>query len=166
VDEGDKMTLGPLALRLGALLLGIAACGPSAPAPSGLSQQDQAALRALIAKLPQIVRARDWDALTAEYTEDGWKMPPNQPLVQGRAAIRQEFEELPPIPSFDFRIIDLDGRADLAVLRGAYHITYAPPGAARAISDSGKEVVVLRKQADGSWLRVGDIWNSDLPPRK
>ncbi len=71
-----------------------------------------------------------------------------------------------PCVQFDFRIIALDGRADLAALRGAYHITFAPPGATRAISDSGKELVVLRKQADGSWLRVGDIWNSDLPARK
>jgi len=160
------MPLLSLALRAGALLVTSAACNPRTPAAGGLSQQDQAAIRALIAKLPEIVRARNWDALTAEYTEDGWKMPPNQPLVQGRASIRREFEQLPPIPSFDFRIIDLDGRADLAVLRGAYHITYAPPGASRAISDSGKEVVVLRRQADGSWLRVGDIWNSDLPLRK
>jgi len=160
------VTRDSLALGLGTLLAATAACSPRVPVSDGLSEQDQAAIRALIAKLPQIVRARDWDALTAEYTEDGWKMPPNQPLVQGRAAIRQEFEQLPPIPSFDFRIIALDGRADLAVLRGAYHITFAPPGAARAISDSGKELVVLRKQADGSWLRVGDIWNSDLPARK
>src|SRR2546425_8166946 len=160
------MTLGPLALRLGALLLGIAACGPSAPAPSGLSQQDQAALRALIAKLPQIVRARDWDALAAEYTADGWKMPPNQPMVQGRAAIRQWFDKLPPVTSFEFRVLDIDGRADLAVLRGAYTITVTLPGAPRPVSDSGKELVVLRKQADGSWLRVGDVWTSDLPVRK
>ena len=160
------MPLRSLALRVAVLLVASAACNPRTPAAGGLSQQDQAAIRALIAKLREIVRARNWDALTAEYTEDGWKMPPNQPLVQGRAAIRQEFEQLPPIPSFDFRIIALDGRADLAVLRGAYHITFAPPGATRAISDSGKELVVLRKQADGSWLRVGDIWNSDLPARK
>jgi len=160
------MMLRSLAMRLGVLAFAFAACAPRVPGPTGLTQEDQAAIRALLAKLPQIVRARDWDALTAEYTEDGWKMPPNQPLVQGRAAIHREFEQLPPIPSFDFRIIQLDGRADLAILRGAYHITFSPPGAPRAISDSGKELVVLRKQADGSWLRVGDIWNSDLPARR
>jgi|SRR2546422_63631 len=160
------MPLRSLALRVAVLLVASAACNPRTPAAGGLSQQDQAAIRALIAKLREIVRARNWDALTAEYTEDGWKMPPNQPLVQGRAAIRREFEQLPPISGFDFRIVQLDGRADLAVMRGAYHITFTPPGAARAISDSGKELVVLRKQADGSWLRAGDIWNSDLAPRK
>ena len=161
------MTLRCAVLRLEVLLVSVAACSPGARTSGGLSDQDRAALRSLTtATLLQIVRAHDWDALTAEYTADGWKLPPNQPAVQGRAAIRQLFEKLPSITSFDWRIIDLDGRADLAFVRGAYSITYALPGAPGLVSDSGKELVILRKQSDGSWLRLGDMWSSDLPPHR
>ena len=157
------MTFPRVVLSLGMLLVGFTACRPDTPTSSGLSEQDRAALRSLIAELPKIVRERNWDALTAEYTADGWKLPPNQPPVQGREAIRQWFAKLPAITSFDFRIVDVDGRADLAVVRGAYNITFVLPGAPRPVSDSGKELVVLRRQVDGSWLRVGDMWSSNLP---
>jgi len=36
--------------------------------------------------------------------------------------------------------------------------------AAKQIDDRGKFVVVWKKQADGAWKIVADIWNSDMPP--
>lgn len=36
-------------------------------------------------------------------------------------------------------------------------------GATDAISDTGKILIVFRKQADGTWRRLADAWNSDLP---
>jgi ketosteroid isomerase-like protein len=38
-----------------------------------------------------------------------------------------------------------------------------PEGAPEPFQESGKYVVILQKQPDGSWLVVVDIWNSDLP---
>jgi len=93
-------------------------------------------------------------------------MPPNEPAIQGRAAIRRWLEQFPPIQSFSFRLTDLQGRGDMAFMRGAYAFTVAPPGATSTVSDSGKILIVLRKQVDGSWPRVADAWNSDLPPAK
>lgn len=37
-------------------------------------------------------------------------------------------------------------------------------GKGKPMSDKGKYIVVLQKQADGSWKIVRDISNSDLPP--
>jgi ketosteroid isomerase-like protein len=31
------------------------------------------------------------------------------------------------------------------------------------VNDRGKFVVVWKKQTDGAWMIVADIWNSDLP---
>jgi ketosteroid isomerase-like protein len=50
-------------------------------------------------------------------------------------------------------------------MRAAWSDTLQPPGS-KAIVDSGKILVVLRKQADGAWLRVADAWNSDLAAPK
>ncbi|HEU4419987.1 MAG TPA: hypothetical protein VFT55_13725 [Planctomycetota bacterium] len=39
-----------------------------------------------------------------------------------------------------------------------------PPGAP-AITDTGKFLVIYRRQDDGSWKVCCDIFNSDLPQR-
>lgn len=90
-------------------------------------------------------------------------MPPNGPAIEGREAIRQSLEALPPISAFDFQMVNLEGDGQIAYMRGVWSITVAPPGSAE-VSDSGKILIVFRKQPDGSWLTVADAWNSDLPP--
>lgn len=150
---------------LGILPLSIAACGPgSAPVP-GLSAEDSTALRQLAERDAAWVRARDWTTLVALYEDDAVRMPPNGPALSGRAANRAWLEQFPPITAFDFRLVDFDGQGGLAYMHGAWTVTVAPPGA-QPVTDSGKILIVLRKQADGSWLRVADAWNSNLPPAK
>ena len=143
----------------------LAACNSTPQLPAGLSDQDQAALRSFAVGDSGLVTSRNWDALAAGYSIDAVRMPPNQPPVEGRDAIRRWLEQLPPITSFNFRLVDLQGAGAVAFMRGSYSITAAPPGVA-PVSDSGKILVVFRKQLDGSWLRVADAWNSVLPPAK
>ena len=128
-----------------------------------LTTQDVAALRRIAERDAPLVRAGDWASLAAGYERDAVRMPPNGPAVRGRDAIRRMLEQLPPVSAFDFRLVDLQGNGNLAYMRGAWSITVVPPGATSAVSDSGKILVVFRKQLDGSWLRVADAWNSDLP---
>ena len=156
-----------LALCLAALLLGACSTpprGPDTQAADTLTAQDVAALRQIAERDAPIVRARDWAALVAEYAEDAVRMPPNGPTVQGRDNIRKMLEQMPPISAFNFRLVDLQGDGRLAYMRGAWSITVGAPGAPRPVSDSGKILVVLRKQPDGSWLRMADAWNSDVAP--
>jgi ketosteroid isomerase-like protein len=40
------------------------------------------------------------------------------------------------------------------------------PRGGREIKDKGKFVVVWKRQADGSWKIVRDVYNSDVPPPK
>ena len=82
----------------------------------------------------------------------------NDGLGAGRA--------IPPLEAFAFHLVDLDGDGDVAFMRARFSMTFTPPGATTPVSDSGKILVVLRKQADGAWLRVADAWNSDLSPSK
>jgi ketosteroid isomerase-like protein len=156
------MRLTPYLLRSVVVVAVVTNCRSSQAASGTLSEQDLAAVRSVATRDSAIVMARNWDALAAEYTTDAVRMPPNQPPVQGRDAIRRWLELTPPITKFSFHLVDLQGAGSFAFLRGSYTMTVAPPGGA-PVSDSGKELVVLRRQADGSWLRVVDAWNSDLP---
>ena len=52
---------------------------------------------------------------------------------------------------------------DLAYAWNSYSLTSVLSGAVEAITATGRALVILRKQPDGSWLFHRVIWNSDLP---
>ena len=145
------------------LLVLVGFCCTGAAGTDGLLDADRVALLAMIEEDTRAAQSSDWDALTGLYAPDAVRMPPNQPTIAGREAIRSYHAEFPQLDSFDFTLLELDGRGDLAWYRGAYTMTFTVPGTTDAVTDSGKVVAILRKQADGSWLTIADIWNSDLP---
>jgi ketosteroid isomerase-like protein len=88
-------------------------------------------------------------------------MPPHCPACHGRAAARKWMADFPRATHFRFEYHDIDGRDDLAYVRGAYFITVQPEGAPEPVEDVGKFLEICRKQPDGSWLLVVDTFNSD-----
>jgi ketosteroid isomerase-like protein len=126
-----------------------------------LSAEDTAAIRAASDQFSRLLLARDFDALVRLYTDDGAFMPPHQPAVLGRAALRSWMAAFPTVTQFAFAIDDIDGREDLAYVRGRYSMTLAPDGAPAPVDDVGKFIEIRKKQPDGSWLLAADIFNSD-----
>ncbi len=153
-------------MLLAVLALGLtsAACQPPVQeeASGALSDADIAAIRQVTEEWVQANRANDWAAVAAFRTEDAVFMPPNEPVVAGRAAIQ---EWLTPFTSTDFNVtpVQTEGRDGLAYTRGVYSLTVTIEGTPEPITDTGKYVQIWREQPDGSWLIVVDIWNSDLP---
>jgi ketosteroid isomerase-like protein len=145
-----------------AILLGSIGCSSPPPGGNELTADDRAALQHIADNDAAIVLARDWDALTARFSEDAVRMPPNGPEINGRAAIREFLEGMPPVGDFTFKMTSLDGNARLAYMRAKWSYRLEPPNAP-AVVDSGKILIVYEKQEDGRWLSVADAWNSDLP---
>src|SRR5262249_20915537 len=108
-----------------------------------------------------LLLARSHDELVGLYAEDAVFMPPHQPAVQGRAALRAWMEAFPPLSLFEVQVDEIDGRADLAYARGRYWMKFQPEGASEPVGDFGKYVEIRKKQPDGSWLLTVDIFNSD-----
>ncbi len=136
------------------------------PQPAALSSADVAAIRASEEAFAQNGRTRNDSANAALYSENAVFMPPNGPAVTGRPAIRRWLAAFPPMSDFGLTPVEIDGRGDLAYVRGTYALTLAAAGKTPAIPDRGKYVEIRRKQADGAWLMVADIFNSDLPAPK
>ena len=145
--------------------LSASGCQPANSARHALSAADSTALRAIAERDAAMVLARDFAAMSSGYTDDAVRMPPHAPALVGRAAILTSLQQMPPITAFAFHLLDLQGDGEIAYMRAAWSYTLQPPGS-KAIADSGKILVVLRKQADGAWLRVADAWNSDLAAAK
>jgi uncharacterized protein (TIGR02246 family) len=146
-----------------ALAVASAACQPPAQEATGVSDEDVAAIRAVMEGLSQAVLVGDGARAAAFDTQDAVFMPPNEPALRGRAAIEAWTDAFPPITEFRLPIEEIDGRGDLAFVRGTISITFTPEGAPEPIQDAGKYVVILRRQPDGAWLIAVDIFNSDLP---
>jgi uncharacterized protein (TIGR02246 family) len=143
--------------------IAVAGCKPQGAAP--LSDADKAAMQQAADKAVATMTSptRDWPAFAAAlYTEDATVLPPNGPAVKGREAIVAFLETFPPIAEFKQTRQQIDGLGNLAYEIQTYTAMFAPPGEPQ-VADTGKVVWVWRKQADGSWKILVEMWNSDLP---
>ena len=154
-----KMVQGSRSAFSMAVLL-LVACQPSG-APD-LSSADIVAIEASIEPFGQAFESADWAALAMMYTEDAMIIPPNAPVVEGRENVRRFFESFPPITSFSFEPLEIDGRGDLAYFRGRYTLTMNVADGS-SVTDSGTSFTVHRRQPDGTWPIYMDMFNSDLP---
>ena len=132
------------------------------PTLEPLSGADAAALRAVHDRFSAALLRQDFDAVAALYAEDATLLPPQEPAVHGRAAIRKWTAAMPRVTRIVLHVDDLDGRADVAYMRGTFAMTLEPEGAP-PVSVVGKYVEILNKQPDGVWRFAVDIFNSDAP---
>lgn len=135
------------------------ACGQAAP----LSEADKSAIRAVSDSFVRYATAGNDSGLAALYTEHATLMPPNQGIVEGRAAIRARFDAFPPMAEMTLTPIDVDGRGDIAYVRGNYVVTAAGPEGTPAVPDRGKYVEIWRREGGREWRLALDIFNSDMP---
>ena len=147
-------------LRFVAMLAVLSSCQAQV-AP--LSQANVAAIEETTQNFVKAVLAKDWATLANLYTDDAILLPPNAPMVKGRAMIQAWLEKFPPVTDFTLNSVQVDGRDDLAYVLGTFTMTIVPPGASGPIRDSGKYIEIRRRQSDGRWLISADIFNSDLP---
>src|SRR5436309_15197179 len=102
------------------------ACG--SPGPQAFLDTDKTAIRASIDSFTvYVVQHRDSMAAPM-YAQNATFMPPNQPMVRGRPAIREGLKAFPPTSHFTGSPIEIDGREDLAYVRGTYQASYSAGG--------------------------------------
>jgi uncharacterized protein (TIGR02246 family) len=142
------------------VLIGLAAC-QQGPAP--LSDADVAAIQQVGQDFANAAQSEDWDGLTALFAADAIRMPFDAPTEHGRAAIRAAYAAVDSVAQWAIQESHVDGVGDLAYLRQTYTATGFLGGMPAPVSYSGKSVTVLRRQPDGKWLIVMDIWNTDAP---
>lgn len=132
---------------------------------TAVSESTVQLIRAMDTEFVRNVNGGDVAALVSAFcAEDANVLPPHAPIVAGAAAIREFWQGM---ISAGLRMSVLEANrieesGDLAYGSGVYELTVSPPGKG-IVSDKGKYVVVYRRQPDGSWKAVADIFNSCLP---
>ena len=103
------------------------------------------------------------ELVNAFYADDAQVFPPGQPLVNGRDAIKQLWGAfIPLLQRLSLTTTRIEASGELAYGTGTYEMTLAQPDGCTA-EDRGKYVVVYRRQADGSYRVVADIFNTSQP---
>ena len=103
------------------------------------------------------------------WAEDAVIMSPGQPLLKGKKAIRDMIESTSKIPGFKISweplSVSVSESGDLAYMIEKNQIT-VNDSLGNPINEFNKVVTIWRKEADGSWKNIVDMWNDDPSQKK
>jgi len=148
-------------------LLFIVFCTPVVVWETAETEADVEAINSLRDEFIALDNASDAAGLASLYTNDAVLMPPNEAAVTGSQAIESWFQTTFDQFTTEFTVAseELEVVGDWAFDWGAYMTALTPKAGGEPTEDRGKYIVILRKQVDGSWRIVKNIWNSNNPPQ-
>ncbi|MFP5329418.1 MAG: YybH family protein [Alphaproteobacteria bacterium] len=124
-----------------------------------------AEVRAADTSISQAVSAKNLEGIIAHYSDDAILLPAAEPMIKGKAAIREEWEHILAIPDFSSQTETLDTKVsgDLGYTYGTYRARMMGEDG-KAVEEPGKFVTIWRRHSDGKWRIVVDTYNTDVPP--
>ena len=110
---------------------------------------------------------KDIDRIVSYWSDDAVLIPPGEPIIRGKEALRKFVEGSKNIPGFhiSWRSSDPQFSPDgkMAYMYGE-NLMSMNDSTGNKISFTGRGYTIWRKETDGSWKCVVDLWNS--PPSK
>ena len=149
-----------------AVLVAVACSGTPVPEKVGgtalLPGVDSAASRLLTA-----LRTNSADSLMVLMAEDVVLMPPSEPVLKGKAAVRAWYDQfLTQLRTSDLTITDREVLIgdEWATELARFEWALVPVSGGPAAIDRGSYVQVWHREPDGRWLFARELWNSTTPP--
>jgi uncharacterized protein (TIGR02246 family) len=144
-------------------LLVTAAC--SGPGPVEFTTKDAGEIRQQHDGFVAAFNAKDVSKVLEMYAENSVFMPPNEPIIRGKDALKSFYGNLftrAGASNLKMDVTEVAGHGPLAYQSGTYEMELKPAGGA-AGRDRGKYLFVIRKMGNG-WRYAYTMWNSDLAP--
>lgn len=142
----------------------VAACTPRPAAPAGATQADTAAINHV--RQEEVTAIATGDTTLAYLADDAVLMPPNEPAVVGIPAARAWFGaftgQFRATVAYTSTQVQFGG--DLAVEQYTSNLTLTPVAGGEPTTEVLKGLHVYRRDAEGVWKMVQDIWNTDAAP--
>lgn len=128
---------------------------------------DPASIQQFVARYVEAFNRGDSASLAALFAQDAKLMPPYVPMVVGRKAIQRAVNDFKAkgLHDLSFRPVDVQEHGELVIEVGAYQVTVPSPDS-HPVTDIGKDVRIWKREDDGTYKLLVDIWNSDLPPSR
>jgi ketosteroid isomerase-like protein len=148
------------------LVLVLSGCHSDSPKAASTSAAEEAAVRQTDDNWSKAAQSKKVDDWTAFYSDDAIVLPPNEQKVDNKEGIRKEIGTLLSSPGLSLHWtptkVEVAGSGDLAYTQGSYELT-ANDARGKPATDHGKTLEIWKKQADGSWKCIADMWSSNLP---
>ena len=98
------------------------------------------------------------------YAEDAIAYPPNEPVAIGRPAAKKVWASYfaDSTLSISWKTVhaEVSKSGDLGFTAGTYEDSFRGPDG-KLVREKGKYVCTWKKQKDGTWKAIHDIWNTD-----
>ena len=145
----------------------LTACQQQASTTTGDTRSaDEASLKNLDAEWSKAAGAKDVDKTASYYSDDALVLPPNMPTINGKQGARAMWQSMFSVPGFGGgwkgSKVEVARSGDLAYVTGTYELSETD-AKGKPMTDKGKYLEVWKKQGDGTWKCVVDMFNSDLP---
>jgi ketosteroid isomerase-like protein len=112
----------------------------------------------------QAAAARDVEKSLSFWADDARVVPPGQPALVGKDAIRGYVSAALALPGFSIQWHTADfvvsASGDMAYGFGTNTVTLDGPDGKR-LTEHGRALTVWRKDPGGAWKCVVDIWNAE-----
>ena len=103
------------------------------------------------------------------WADDAVVMSPGQAPIKGKTAIREMVEGTSKIPGFKISweplSVSVSDNGDMAYMIEQNQIT-VNDSLGKPVTEFNKSVTIWRKEADGSWKNIVDMWNTDPTHKK
>jgi uncharacterized protein (TIGR02246 family) len=157
----------PAAIALAVIFVGCSPAPTTPVAAPDTHDADVKAIKDLEAVWVQAFATKDPDKVAAVYSDDASVFITDAPLITGTAAIKSALKPMLADKNFSITFasdkVDVAKSGELGYSQGSYNQTSTNPKTKKAVSEKGKYVTVFKKQSDGSWKAVADIFNADAP---
>ena len=105
---------------------------------------------------------RDAKRVASFYAEDAIAYPPNEPMAVGRAGAEKVWAAYFADPTYklSWKTTYAEATGALGYTAGTYEDSFKGPDG-KTVNGKGKYLCVWKKQSDGTWKAVHDMWNTD-----
>jgi len=105
---------------------------------------------------------KDVSRVTSYYAEDATVYPPNESAAVGPAAAAKAWASFFAVPNFalSWKTTHAGVSGSLGFTAGTFEDSYTGSDG-NMVHETGHYVCVWKKQKDGSWKAIHDIWNTD-----
>jgi uncharacterized protein (TIGR02246 family) len=147
------------------ILIGCGTAQPPTPAPVDTRAQDETAIRATAADWGKAIEDKNLDQTLSYYADDAWVYPQNAPIAKTadeRRSVWTAFFATPGASDMEGNIerVEVARSGDLAVDYGTFDMTMNDKKG-KPMTETEKSVTAWKKQADGKWKVIADIWNTN-----
>lgn len=154
-------------MLLMSMLFALVLClGATVHAQESNSMSETEALMQADRDWSKAAESKNWEAFFDGFADDAVMMAPDAPIADGKAAVRALVQTLIEMPGFTVKWQPTNAfvseSGDLGYTFGTDVMTMNDPDG-NLITDNGKYATVWRKDADGTWKVVLDMFNSAEP---